>query len=439
MAECKSPTGHVTLLTQPSRLTVIPFPNASKLGESAASVHMKLTFINQPFEGAGHRTGDHLTELLGRDADFERFRFAVAWVKRSGIQRIFEAMKEFRGKGGRIEAVVGIDLKGTSKQGLRLLADVAHSVTIFQNANRYQRPTCHPKLYVFSGPKVSSLILGSSNLTKGGLYTNYEHNVRLDLELSNGSDKCLLKDMLRGYETLANAPNGLARILTEELFQKLIDRGVLADEDAVTTKQTRTGDEDSEETKEALEPLFGTMTIEPPPSVSKPANQKPAAAATPVTQAASGQASSTASASAGSASVAASTSAIPKVLTMRPFPQRGGTQVQVPQELQAGYFHGIKYVKSQYDGREHPISPARTKSRSGQGRVVNTLKLEIPECKGKKIPIIQFQKTGSTIAYSAYDGATDVQGKVLWASLQGNLATGVAKQTRKDSTLWMLH
>lgn len=397
---------------------------------------MKLTFINQPFEGEGSRTGDHLLELLERFDDFDRFRIAVAWAKSGGIRPIFESMQQFRDKGGRIEVVTGIDLNGTSIQALKMLLQVAQTVRIFQNANRYLRPTYHPKLYVFSGLKVATVILGSSNLTMGGLYVNYEQNVRLELDLTNTEDIAALSSIEKGYQASVDAQNGVVRQLTEELLTKLTERGLLLDEDAAAAPRARTGDQDSDETKAILAPLFGSMTVPPPPTAArkpstaaarKPAPAKPVVAATPASTAAPV-----------AAGPPAPASSVPDILSMRPYPQRGGTQIQVPQELAATFFHGIKYVQSQYDGRRHPISPARTKSRarSGLGRVVNTLKLEIPECKDKAVPVVQFQKTGETIKYSVFDGAKDMQGKMILQSLEAGLASGTTKRTRPDSTMW---
>lgn len=159
---------------------------------------MQLTFINQPFEGEGRRVGDHLVELLERSGDFDRFRIAVAWAKRGGIRPIFESMKKFRDNGGRIEVVTGIDLNGTSIQALEMLMEAAQTVRIFQNANRHLRPTYHPKLYIFSGPRIATVILGSSNLTMGGLYVNYEQNLRLELDLANPEDFAALSNIEGG-------------------------------------------------------------------------------------------------------------------------------------------------------------------------------------------------------------------------------------------------
>lgn len=238
---------------------------------------MRLVFINQPIEGKGKRVGDHLLQLLSRKDDFDHFRAAVAWAKRGGVQPIFDAMLQFRKNGGRIETVVGIDLNGTSIQALRLLRQVAQTVRIFQNANRRFRPTYHPKLYLFSGPAMASVILGSSNLTQGGLYVNYEQNVRLDLDLQNVDDRLVFDSVQAVYQTSANAPNRVSRELTDELLDQLIQRNLLLDEDAAVAPRIRSGDQDTDETKASMAPLFGATEIAGPPAVTRrPTAPRPA-------------------------------------------------------------------------------------------------------------------------------------------------------------------
>jgi hypothetical protein len=342
---------------------------------------------------------------------------------------LFEPIQRFREQGGLVEVVVGVDLNGTSVQALRLLTEAADTVRVFQNANRRFRQTYHPKFYLFFGDAAASIIVGSSNLTLGGLFVNVEQNVRLDLDLQNDIDRNVFASFRDGYQSVATAPNGVTRELTDDLLDQLIQRGILEDEDAAPEPRIRSGDQENDESKATTEPLFGRMDVAPPPAAprrARPARRRPDVA--PPTQLRPVQ---PAPANAATAAVQQPAGArVPEILTMRPYPARGGTQIQVPQTLAASYFQGVGHVLSEHNGRQHPISPAR--SRGG----INTIKLEIPECRLIGVPIMQFRKNNNVITYRVFDGQKTPEGRQLLRTLENGLTSGASHQTRPNSTIW---
>ena len=73
--------------------------------------------VLQPF---GKQTlGDYLRSALkGEIGAFQSFEAAVAFVKRSGVQCIADELRDFVNKGWRLRMTVGVDLYGTSIEGL---------------------------------------------------------------------------------------------------------------------------------------------------------------------------------------------------------------------------------------------------------------------------------------------------------------------------------
>ena len=137
-----------------------------------------MEFIHNPSES--NRLGDWLKDNLERD--WTHFRAAVAFVKRSGTRHIAEPLATFAER-GHIEIVAGIDHRGTSYEGLLdLLRAVMPNgrIVIFHNRLLH---TFHPKIYVFKSETAADLVVGSGNLTEGGLFTNYEAALRLKLNL----------------------------------------------------------------------------------------------------------------------------------------------------------------------------------------------------------------------------------------------------------------
>jgi HKD family nuclease len=89
-------------------------------------------------------------------------------------------LAQFQG-GCQLRLTVGVDLGGTSRDVLEELLRWNCEVFIFHNP--IPRATFHPKIYLFENATETTLIVGSNNLTDGGLYTNYEAAVRHDFEL----------------------------------------------------------------------------------------------------------------------------------------------------------------------------------------------------------------------------------------------------------------
>ena len=73
-----------------------------------------MELITQPFSG---QLGNRLIELLHSE-DYHTFNFAVAFAKNSGVLRIKNYLHDFRKRGGKVNAFVGVDLGGTSYEAL---------------------------------------------------------------------------------------------------------------------------------------------------------------------------------------------------------------------------------------------------------------------------------------------------------------------------------
>jgi hypothetical protein len=114
-----------------------------------------------------------LRQAADRHSD-GRLQFAAAWVNDEGAALILESTAKIL----RREAIVGINNQGTTLEGLLRLLDGTERLHVL-----YQHPamTFHPKAYCFDDASLGTLIVGSSNLTVGGLDTNFEASVVLDL------------------------------------------------------------------------------------------------------------------------------------------------------------------------------------------------------------------------------------------------------------------
>lgn len=142
---------------------------------------MKIQFAGQPF--ADH---PNLIDFIehARDERFDELKIAVAWAKRSGIGRVWDVLQEFRAGGGKVLLILGVSEGGATKEGLELALQLADKSYVFHDPRR----TFHPKVYYGFSSDTRSLLVGSSNLTAGGLSWNYEASMWVEWDAGEGED-----------------------------------------------------------------------------------------------------------------------------------------------------------------------------------------------------------------------------------------------------------
>ncbi len=181
-----------------------------------------MEFINQP--SGSNRLGDYL--LNNFEGAWTHFRAAIAFVKLSGTRHVKERLATFS-RGAQVEIIAGIDHRGTSSEGLRDLLDALspnNRVIVFHNRLPL---TFHPKVYLFKSATNADVIIGSGNLTEGGLFTNYEAGLRLSLDLGIPDHAKVLhgvEEMLDGWADLST---GTARQLDHGLLDHLTAIGLI--------------------------------------------------------------------------------------------------------------------------------------------------------------------------------------------------------------------
>jgi hypothetical protein len=111
----------------------------------------------------------------------------------------------FLSDGNKIEIIVGIDRNGTTRDAIRQLYELQHAYTKRITCSIFNAPSriaiFHPKLYLLHTPKTVSAMIGSANLTLGGLGNNFE-SIFLYREVNRQSIEA--KHMLNTWSTFAN-------------------------------------------------------------------------------------------------------------------------------------------------------------------------------------------------------------------------------------------
>ncbi|MCH4225435.1 MAG: phospholipase D family protein [Alcaligenes faecalis] len=182
------------------------------------------------------RLGNFLAESL-TDPQWTDFRAAVAFIKRSGTKHLQEALSEFVERGGNVVITAGVDLGGTTVEGLQdLLCAVGDKgeIFVFHNANN---STFHPKIYLFKNDAQAKLFIGSGNLTEGGLFTNYEVALHVALDLTDETDSALLQRVEETLQEWSSPKEGLCYRVTSDLITDLVLQKQLPDEAAARAEK----------------------------------------------------------------------------------------------------------------------------------------------------------------------------------------------------------
>lgn len=142
---------------------------------------MQLQFLGQPFDRE-----PNLMDFVAHATDqrFDEIKLAVAWAKRSGLGRVWDPLNEYRQGGGKVTLIVGVSEGGATREGLCMATELADEAYVFHDPRR----TFHPKVYYASSSGARSLLVGSSNLTAGGLGWNYEASLWADWGPGEGQE-----------------------------------------------------------------------------------------------------------------------------------------------------------------------------------------------------------------------------------------------------------
>jgi HKD family nuclease len=188
---------------------------------------MKVEILGQGYEATSTLSvGNQLIRLFA-DRNYHTFTGISAFTSYSGIKGLSKHIKVAKNHLRTITIVTGVDQKGTSKEALEeLLALDINSFVFYQPSITI----FHPKLYLFEGLDKSELIIGSSNLTSQGLFTNIEASLLVQIDNSAEADLKVveqLKDYFKGIFDFSD-PN--LKKLSNQIIADLVEAKIVLTE-----------------------------------------------------------------------------------------------------------------------------------------------------------------------------------------------------------------
>lgn len=183
---------------------------------------------NKEFILQGFTARTHADVLRGifNVPDIKRVILSVAFASESGVQQI---EKELKAHAAHMTVFAGIRNDITSHQGLSLLHGIGGKLYTVDTGSRMV--IFHPKLYLIRGRSQAKLVVGSANLTLGGLNNNIEAGMLLDFDLTVSADKAVVDEI----ETLLDAlptdyPDNVVKVVTVSNLDNMLASGRLVDE-----------------------------------------------------------------------------------------------------------------------------------------------------------------------------------------------------------------
>lgn len=229
----------------------------------------KKEFILQGFTAKTHQ------EAIIRLFDvpnIERVIVSVAFVNRSGVELLEAKLKKHSAK---TKAFIGIRNDITSTQGAKHLLDLGVSLFLVDTGSR--SVLFHPKLYLVKGAAHARLVIGSANLTIGGLNNNIEAGFAIELDLKNADEKALVEGIEREFDALAkDYPDHIIPVAKAAELDALQATGRLIDE--MTTSPPRPASAATSPTGDTLSKIkLKVVPLRRALAAAKKAAAKPAA------------------------------------------------------------------------------------------------------------------------------------------------------------------
>lgn len=185
---------------------------------------MKISFLGQGFEPESVNSVGNILLQLFKEEKFNSFYGISAFASVSSTNGLTESISKAKSWYKNIALIIGIDQEGTSKEALESINSLNISSYIF-----YQKepPIFHPKIYLFEGDNDTALIIGSSNFTGTGLFSNIESSLFVEFENNDIQGSNLLLELKTYFRKLFDFSDPNLFEISQPVINNFFDMGIV--------------------------------------------------------------------------------------------------------------------------------------------------------------------------------------------------------------------
>ncbi len=188
---------------------------------------MKTTFLGQGFETSSINAVGHYLITYLNDPHFHSFTGISAFASEAGIFGLSRHIQLAKQHYKTLILIVGIDQEGTSEEALNEILNLDINSHIFY---QLEAPIFHPKIYLFEGDEHVRLIIGSSNLTGRGLFTNVESSLLIEFDNDDQEGLELLTELKSYYQSLFDLSDPNLFKISNAIIAYFVEKGIVPDE-----------------------------------------------------------------------------------------------------------------------------------------------------------------------------------------------------------------
>lgn len=231
---------------------------------------MNITLLGQGFEATSQNSvGNKLVKSLA-DKDFHTFIGISAFASQAGIRGLSKHIRKAKSHLDSIIIITGVDQKGTSMEALQEL------LTLDIDAYVFYQPSItifHPKVYLFEGADKSELIIGSSNLTSQGLFTNVEASLLVSIDNNIEADRKIVEQFKDYFNGIFEHTDPNLKRLNNNIIADLVKAKVVPTEAERKETQDKAEKSERRKTENIISKIFPKRAIAKIPSEFRGTNK----------------------------------------------------------------------------------------------------------------------------------------------------------------------